>query len=69
VQLSRPDWAEIGDTDADQARATRAEFFRRHAEAGTLVFGTHFPTHPAGRIVADRDRPGFWRFEAEPGRS
>ena len=32
------------------------------ARTGALVFGTHFPTRPAGRVKVDGD---FWRFVPE----
>jgi len=63
VQFAEPDWAEIGDADVDVARATRHRMVRVAAESGALVIGTHFPTRPAGRVVADGDA---WRFVPEP---
>jgi glyoxylase-like metal-dependent hydrolase (beta-lactamase superfamily II) len=59
VQLAEPGWAEIGDEDADEARATRRRLFARAAERGALVLGTHFASRPAGRIVPAGDA---WRF-------
>lgn len=61
VQTAVPEWAEIGDVDADLARETRRRMFTRAADTGALVLGTHFPSRPAGRIVVDGDA---WRFEA-----
>lgn len=63
VQFAEPDWAEIGDVDAELARATRYRMIRRAADSGALVIGTHFASRPAGRVVADGD---VWRFEPEP---
>jgi glyoxylase-like metal-dependent hydrolase (beta-lactamase superfamily II) len=63
VQCAEPQWAEVGDDDADQARATRSRMFTKAAESGALVLGTHFPTNPAGRIVVDADA---YRFVPEP---
>jgi glyoxylase-like metal-dependent hydrolase (beta-lactamase superfamily II) len=60
VQCSEPDWAEIGDLDADEARATRHRMLHDAATGGYLVVGTHFPGRPAGRVVAVGDA---WRFE------
>lgn len=60
VQCARPEWAEIGDWDADIARTTRREFLERVAADHTLIFGTHFPTRPAGHVVPAGD---VWRFE------
>jgi len=59
VQLAEPDWAEVGDDDADLARTTRRRMIQHAAETGALVLGTHFATRPAGRIVADGD---VWAF-------
>jgi hypothetical protein len=36
----------------------------RIAETGALMFGTHFSTRPAGRLVVAGDA---WRFEAVAG--
>ena len=52
-------WAEIGDADADEARATRRRMLAEAAATGALFIGTHFPTRPAGRVVVDGD---VWRF-------
>ena len=60
VQCSEPQWREHGDWDADMARETRRRFLAGAAQSGVLVIGTHFPTLPAGRIVASEDA---WRFE------
>ena len=62
VQCAEPGWAEIGDDNADEARATRRRMLNRAAERGALFLGTHFPTHPAGRI---RVRGDCWRFEPQ----
>jgi glyoxylase-like metal-dependent hydrolase (beta-lactamase superfamily II) len=59
VQCAVPDWAEVGDEDADLARETRRRLLRTAAESGALVIGTHFPARPAGRVVADAVA---WRF-------
>lgn len=59
VQCAVPEWAEFGDFDPDEARATRRRMLHEAAEFGAIVFGTHFPTRPVGRIVADIDA---WRF-------
>lgn len=61
VQCAEPTWAEIGDADVEQARATRRRMLGRAAESGALVIGTHFPNRPAGRVVADA-ASGAWRF-------
>jgi glyoxylase-like metal-dependent hydrolase (beta-lactamase superfamily II) len=59
VQLARPDWASPFDYDKAQALATRRDFIRRHGDQPVLVFGTHFATPSAGRIVRDGDA---WRL-------
>ena len=60
VQCAEPQWAEIGDEDADQARATRRRMLERAAKTQALFLGTHFPVRPAGRIRAEGDA---FRFE------
>lgn len=59
VQCAEPDWAEVGDEDEAVARATRHRMLADAAAGGYLVIGTHFPTRPAGRVVADG---GAFRF-------
>jgi glyoxylase-like metal-dependent hydrolase (beta-lactamase superfamily II) len=59
VQCAELEWAETGDVDADQARATRRRMLARAAETRALFVGTHFATRPAGRIEA---RDGAFRF-------
>jgi glyoxylase-like metal-dependent hydrolase (beta-lactamase superfamily II) len=51
VQCAIPDWAEVGDYDVEEARATRHRMLDAAATTGALMFGTHFPTRPAGRVV------------------
>jgi glyoxylase-like metal-dependent hydrolase (beta-lactamase superfamily II) len=62
VQCAVPAWAEVGDSDPDEARATRRRMLDEAARTGALVFGTHFPTRPVGRIVPNGDA---WRFVPE----
>ena len=62
IQCAEVDWASRFDVDPDQARRTRRSFLARCAEEGTRVFGTHFATPTAGRVVADGDA---YRFEGE----
>jgi glyoxylase-like metal-dependent hydrolase (beta-lactamase superfamily II) len=62
VQCALPSWAEVGDTDPDEARATRRRMLDEAATSGALVFATHFPTRPVGRIVPFDDA---WRFVPE----
>lgn len=63
VQCARPEWAEIGDWDADIGRATRFAFLEKVADDDILVLGTHFPTLPAGHVVRDGQ---VFRFEPVP---
>ena len=50
VQVHAPHWSPRVDHDAAQAVATRAGFIARHAEAGSLVLGTHFAPPTACRF-------------------
>ena len=50
VQCAELEWAETGDEDPDQARATRRRLLGRAADTRALFLGTHFATRPAGRI-------------------
>jgi glyoxylase-like metal-dependent hydrolase (beta-lactamase superfamily II) len=60
VQCSEPAWSEIGDLDATRARQVRHRMLSEAAAGGYRVIGTHFPTRPCGRVVADGDA---WRFD------
>jgi glyoxylase-like metal-dependent hydrolase (beta-lactamase superfamily II) len=62
VQCAEPQWAEIGDEDAEVARSTRRSMLERAAASGALFLGTHFPTRPAGRMIVDGE---WWRFVPE----
>jgi glyoxylase-like metal-dependent hydrolase (beta-lactamase superfamily II) len=62
VQCAIPAWAEIGDCDPDEARDTRRRMLEEAATRAALVFATHFPTRPVGRIVPKDDA---WRFIPE----
>jgi glyoxylase-like metal-dependent hydrolase (beta-lactamase superfamily II) len=62
LQFAEPHLAEIADADADLARETRSRMLRELARTGALVLGAHFPSRPAGRVVADGDA---YRFIAE----
>jgi glyoxylase-like metal-dependent hydrolase (beta-lactamase superfamily II) len=63
LQLAEPSLS-FGDADLALASRTRGALLAAAAGDGHLVFGTHFPTHPMGRVVPDGDG---WRFEPEPG--
>lgn len=62
AQLARPDWSSPFDHDKALALATRKDFIARHADQPVLVFGTHFATPSAGRIVRDGDA---WRLAVD----
>ena len=53
LQVRYPTWSTRFCTDPDQARLTRVEFFKKHADSGRLVFPTHFPTPTGGTIARD----------------
>jgi len=53
IQCALPDVASNFDWNVEQARRTRLEFLRRHADKPVLVLGTHFATPTAGFIVTD----------------
>jgi glyoxylase-like metal-dependent hydrolase (beta-lactamase superfamily II) len=55
VQCGEPHWRNAFDVDAERARRTRRAFLADCAASGVLVFGTHFATPTAGRVVADGD--------------
>ena len=62
VQCAETGWPEVGDSDPDEARATRRRMLDEAATTGALFIGTHFPTRPGGRVVVDGDA---WRFVPE----
>jgi glyoxylase-like metal-dependent hydrolase (beta-lactamase superfamily II) len=53
LQVRYPEWSTRFCVDADQARQTRIDFFKRNADSGRLVFPCHFPSPTGGRIVRD----------------
>jgi glyoxylase-like metal-dependent hydrolase (beta-lactamase superfamily II) len=53
LQVQYPTWSTRFCADPDQARQTRIEFFKKHADSGRLVFPTHFPTPTGGTIMRD----------------
>jgi glyoxylase-like metal-dependent hydrolase (beta-lactamase superfamily II) len=59
VQLARPEWSSIGDTDSDEAIRSRQRLLEHAGGRGVLVMGTHFPGLTAGRIERDGRN---WRF-------
>jgi glyoxylase-like metal-dependent hydrolase (beta-lactamase superfamily II) len=59
VQCAEPGWGFLDDDDAAVALETRRRLLDRVAGQRALLFGTHFPNRPAGRIEVDG---GSWRF-------
>ena len=61
AQIVETAWSPRVDYDVPQAIATRKAFIERHAEAGSLVLGTHFAPPTACRFVPDGagHRPNF----------
>ena len=55
IQCRYPDWDDNFDVDLAHAKRTRRAFCERYADTGTLVFGTHFATPSAGKIVKKDD--------------
>lgn len=60
-QCARPDMFGTYDGDGPMASATRRAFFKRVADRGVLVLGTHFAAPTAGHIATDGD---VWAFRA-----
>ncbi len=50
AQVSEPQWTTRACADPQQAVATRRSFIEKHAEAGTLIYGSHFPSPTACRF-------------------
>jgi len=59
VQCAEHQWASRFDVDPEAARRTRRGFLERCEGDGSLVFGTHFATPTAGRVVRNG---ATWRF-------
>lgn len=50
LQIARPDWSSVLDTDLEAARVTRERLLSEWADSGTLVLGTHFGAPTGGRV-------------------
>jgi glyoxylase-like metal-dependent hydrolase (beta-lactamase superfamily II) len=59
ILCKHPEWDNRFDNDGPRAKKTRREFCERYADSGILVFGTHFATPSAGRIVRQGDAYRF----------
>ena len=64
LQVRYPTWSTRFCADSDQARLTRIEFFKKHANSGRLVFPTHFPT-PTGGTIARHGAEYRFVFDGE----
>lgn len=66
VQCAEPSLAFVSDADSVQAERTRRSMLQLLGEHGHLTLGTHFPTAPAGYVVATDEA---WTFtpESAPG--
>lgn len=53
LQLRYPDWSTKFCVDPTQARTTRMNFLKAHANSGRLIFPNHFPTPTGGTIERD----------------
>jgi glyoxylase-like metal-dependent hydrolase (beta-lactamase superfamily II) len=60
VQLVRPEWSSVADSDPDEAMRTRERLRAQVGNQDVLIIGTHFPSPTAGRLVTDA--AGEWRF-------
>jgi glyoxylase-like metal-dependent hydrolase (beta-lactamase superfamily II) len=59
-QVTQPRWKCEFDWQREPAEETRETMLKQFAEEGTLVFGTHFATPSAGRVI---DKGDHYRFE------
>jgi glyoxylase-like metal-dependent hydrolase (beta-lactamase superfamily II) len=55
IQCRFPEWDDSFDSDGAMAKRTRRAFCDKYADSSVLVFGTHFATPSAGRIVRASD--------------
>ncbi|GHJ37394.1 MBL fold metallo-hydrolase [Streptomyces sp. TS71-3] len=50
VQVAHPDWAIVGEPDADASARVRRRVLEQLADEGTVGFGVHFADVPFGRV-------------------
>ncbi len=55
LQIARPDWSTVLDSDPKAARGTRERLISKWADSSTLVLGTHFGAPTGGYVVRDGD--------------
>jgi glyoxylase-like metal-dependent hydrolase (beta-lactamase superfamily II) len=55
IQCKYPEWDDNFDSDGPAAKKTRRAFCEKYADSGVQVFGTHFATPSAGKIVKKGD--------------
>lgn len=53
MQMARPAWSSILDTDRCQAHKSRVELFEMCVDTPTLIIGTHFASPTAGHLIRD----------------
>ncbi len=58
-QIARPDWVATSDSDSALAYQSRIALLDRVADSDTLLLGSHFADHPAGRV---RRCNSYFRF-------
>jgi glyoxylase-like metal-dependent hydrolase (beta-lactamase superfamily II) len=68
VQCAEPDIDFVSDADPAQARATRRRLLAEAVDTDAVVFGTHFPTSPAGTVTPAPEGGLSWRFAPLAGR-
>jgi len=56
VQIERPEWSSVFDSDPDTARRTRYRLLERIADTDTDLLGAHFSGPTALRVVTAGDR-------------
>jgi len=59
IQFADPEICTNFDFELKMALETWKKFINDHANKNVVIFGTHFNTPSAGRIVRDKDT---WRF-------
>jgi glyoxylase-like metal-dependent hydrolase (beta-lactamase superfamily II) len=63
-ELLEPDWPGLGDSDPEQARASRRRFAEMLADSGVPFTAAHFRDWQWGRVARTADRLEWQRLEA-----
>jgi len=58
-QMEKLDWESIADWDANLAKETRRKKLKEYSEEDILVFGTHFASPSAGKVIKKGDHFEF----------